>query len=109
MEDRRVARSRALHRAIAQKVLADPQATMAAARQRLARLATEPHADYYFAEWSRWLEASPSDVYRLLAEDDSEYAEAMRRMSPFVGLLTPGERRAIYQQFQPSGRLSDTP
>ncbi len=106
--DRRMARSRALHRAIAKKVLADPQTTVAAARQRLARLATDPHARYYVEEWSRWLEAPPADVYGLLAEDDSEYAEALRRMSPFVGLLSAGERRAICQQFQRGGR-SDAP
>lgn len=103
MVDRRTARSRALHRAIALKVLADPQATMAVARQHLARMARDPHAAYYVAEWSRWLDTSPNAIYHLLAEDPSEYAEALRHMSPFVGLLTSDERQAIYEQFQYSG------
>ena len=100
MVDRRAARSRALHRAIAQRVLTDPQATVAVALERPAHRAAGPHARHYVEAWTRCLQASPADVYRLLAEDDSGYAEARRRMSPFMGLLTVGERRAIYQRIQ---------
>lgn len=110
MVDRQTARSRALHRATAEKLLAHPGPALAAARRRLSRLTAEaPHARYYVQEWTRWLDGPLADVYRLLAEDGSEYAEALRRMSPFVGLLSPQERWAVYRQYRPDGWTRHAP
>lgn len=110
MLDRRTARSRALHRAVAQKVRADPERSLALARARVAHWAsTAPHARYYVDEWTRWLDAPITDVCSLLADDDSEYAESLRRMSPFVGVLDPWERWAIHQQFRQDRWTADAP
>lgn len=97
--DRRTARSRALHRAVTRKIRQRPQEAWALAYRRVDRLAEDPHTRYYVREWRKWLERPLDDVCRLLAEDPSEYADAMRKMSPFVGLLTKAERDAIYRHY----------
>ncbi|MGC8488800.1 MAG: hypothetical protein ACP5QO_11390 [Clostridia bacterium] len=97
--DRRRARSRALHRAVAARLLEDPERALALAHRQLARTAADPHARYYVDEWTRWLARPVPEICRLLADDDSEYAEALRRMSPFVGVLTQAERAAIYRRY----------
>ncbi len=108
--DRRTARSRALHRAVAQKLRADPEHSLAKARARVAHWAVAaPHARYYVSEWTRWLDAPMADLYDLLAADDSEYAESLRRRSPFVGLLDARERWAICHQFRQDRRPDDAP
>lgn len=103
--DRRTARSRALHRAVAARILQDPERALALAHAYLARTAAEdPHVRYYVDEWTRWLARPVSEICHLLADDDSEYAEALRRMSPFVGVLTQAERTAIYRRHAVDGR-----
>lgn len=102
--DRHTARSRALHRAVAARILQDPQRALALAHEYLARMAQDRHARYYVDEWTRWLARPVSEICHLLADDDSEYAEALRRMSPFVGVLTQAERTAIYRRHAVDGR-----
>ena len=55
------------------------------------------HARYYRDEWAKWLRRPVSDIVHLLTDDDSEYADALRKMSPFIGVITPAERDAIYR------------
>ncbi len=104
MIDRFTARSRAYHQAVAARLMADPEPALIKARAWLAQLSVEsPQTRSYAREWSRWLERPISDVYHLLAEDPSEYAEALRRMSPFVGLINSHERWEIYRAFRSDG------
>jgi hypothetical protein len=95
---RRRARSRALYAAIADKLRQNPEAVLALARRNLERLAHDPHSAYYYREWKRWLDA-PVDRLCTLLTDPGEYAETLRPMSPFAGVLTPAERWAIYRRF----------
>jgi len=97
---RRQARSRALHAAVAERLRTNPDAALAIARRHMRWLEQDPHAAYYFREWSRWLDA-PVDALCALLTDPSEYAEDLRRCSPFTGLLTPAERWAIYRAHAP--------
>lgn len=60
--DRHTARSRAMHRVVVHKVLADPAQTVGIARRRLALLGEESHTRCYVEEWRRWLDAPPADL-----------------------------------------------
>ncbi len=97
--DRRIARSRALHQVVAGKIRQHPDQALALAYRQLERIGQDPHARYYVMEWRKLLQGPLEEVCRLLAEDRSEYADAMRKMSPFVGLLTTAEREAIYRRY----------
>ena len=83
--------------------MAHPEEVLAAARAQLARLRENPRTRYYAEEWARWLDRPVADIYGLLAEDDSDYADAMRHTAPFAGVLTPSERWEIYERYALDG------
>lgn len=89
-------RSLALHRLIAEKVLADP-ALLDRARGNVRRWA-ESHGSpsLALAEWEQILTGTPEQVARFLVEQ-SEKATRLRQSSPFTGILTEPERLAIYK------------
>jgi len=92
------ARSLAMHRAIAEKLRADPS-LLAIAHDNLdrwskARGGSQP----YWDAWREILKRPLEEVLALMVED-SEKMTAMRQSSPFAGILTPQERWAIYDQF----------
>ncbi len=89
-------RSLALHRLIAEKVLADP-ALLDKARGNVRRW-QESHANpsLALAEWERILTGPADQIARFLVER-SEKATRLRQSSPFAGILTEPERLAIYE------------
>jgi hypothetical protein len=93
------ARSLALHAVIARKIERDPR-LLAKARRNLDRWRSargrEPHA---LAEWRRILARPWREVAALLV-DPGEDATRLRQSSPFAGVLTPAERRRIYEAFR---------
>ena len=89
-------RSLALHRLVAEKVLANP-ALIDKARGNVRRW-QESHGSpsLALAEWEQILTGTPDQVARFLAER-SEKATRLRQSSPFTGILTEPERLAIYE------------
>ena len=92
------ARSLAMHRAIAEKLRANP-ALIEIARENLERWSSEPgRSGRYWEAWREILARPLPEVLELIVED-SERMTAMRQTSPFAGVLDPRERWAIYDEF----------
>ena len=89
-------RSLALHRLVAQKVLADP-ALLEKARANVRRW-QESHGSpsLALAEWEQILSGPVDQVAKFLVER-SEKATRLRQSSPFTGILTETERLAVYE------------
>jgi hypothetical protein len=91
-------RSLALHRAIADKLRADPW-LLAIAFDNLDRWSRQNgRSQWYLDAWRATLKR-PLDEVLLLMVEESEKMTAMRQATPFAGILTPRERWAIYDQF----------
>jgi excisionase family DNA binding protein len=95
-----------LHRAVAGKVVANPPAMLAAAAINLRRL-RRLHPDGTDWEWlDRWdalLDDGVEPVLEALTSS-SDHAVALRRASPFAGVLTEVERRTILLAYAESRR-----
>lgn len=92
------ARSLALHRLIAAKLLADPS-LLDVARANVHRWqAGDAGPALALAEWEQILAGSPDEIARLIT-DTSETATRLRQSSPFTGILTDAERAAIYESY----------
>jgi transcriptional regulator with XRE-family HTH domain len=92
------ARSLALHRVIATRLLADPDVVIAKARQNLRRMRranSDGSADRWFDHWDRLLAGPIAGVVAVLVSHDQE-ARDLRQVTPFAGVLSDDERRAIY-------------
>jgi hypothetical protein len=91
-------RSLALHKLIARKVRADP-AVLDKARENVRRWQqSDGSPGLALAEWERILRGPVNQVAKFLAER-SERATRLRQSSPFAGILTDAERRAIYESY----------
>jgi transcriptional regulator with XRE-family HTH domain len=91
-------RSLALHRAIAAKLAADPASVLARARKnlRVMRRANEDGAaERWFGEWERRLRGPFAGIIEALVSHD-QHARDLRQVTPFAGVLSDEERRAIY-------------
>jgi hypothetical protein len=96
-------RSLALHRAIAEKLRADP-GLLQVARDNLERWSfRNSRPQPYWDAWRELLDRPLEAVLALLVED-SERMTALRQASPFAGVLSPAERWAIYASFDPRSR-----
>lgn len=96
--DRLDERSLALHRLIAAKVRADP-ALLDKARENLRRWqGASGSPSLAFAEWEQILSGSVDQVTAFLVER-SERAARLRQSSPFAGVLTEDERRAVLKRY----------
>jgi hypothetical protein len=92
-------RSLELHRLVAEK-----PSLLAKVRERLVRsICSKRHADSVINALSEWLhileDRSFSEVLELL-EDPGEEATRLRQSSPFAGLLSPAERKAVLDRFK---------
>ncbi len=88
-------RSRALHALVAAKLVAQPD-LLDVARSNLQRwLARAPSPA--LEEWQRLLDRIPLSELVDLLESSSEEAARLRQSSPFAGVLTPDERRSVFQ------------
>ena len=91
-------RSIALHRAIAEKLRANP-ALLEIARDNIARHApTAGRSQHYWDAWRTVLAMPLEDMLRLIVEDTEEM-RALRQNNPFAGVLEARERWAIYDRF----------
>jgi hypothetical protein len=92
-------RSLALHRAIVAKLAADPDGVLAKARRNHAvmrRANEDGSAEPWLAEWGRLLRGPISPVVEVLVST-SQRARDLRQVTPFAGVISDEERRAIYQ------------
>jgi hypothetical protein len=94
------ARSLAMHRAIAERVRADP-ALLERVRATLARwlAGTSPRTRGYLEEWQRIVEAGPDAVVAALTAE-AEHAATLRQCSPFTGILSNRERFALLRAWR---------
>ncbi len=92
-------RSLALHAAIAEHLRAHPETTLARARANLARMRERhPGAIQLLREWKVLLDR-PIDALLPVLTDLSEWARALRHVTPFAGVLSARERTAVYRDF----------
>lgn len=92
-------RSLALHEAVAAKIEARPE-LLDVARANLARwISHSPRGA--LLEWQRLLDGMPLAQLLALLRADCETSARLRQSSPFAGLLTPDERRAILERHDP--------
>ena len=92
------ARSLAMHRLVARKLLADP-ALLDKARKYLQRWQKDGDPSQARAEWAAILSGTAEQVAEFLG-DTSERATRLRQSSPFAGFLTEDERSAIYAHYR---------
>lgn len=86
------ARTLDMHRLIVAKIKQDP-ALFECFRSTLARWRriVDERSQPYLVEWERLANVGMDECLRVAAED-SEYAAALRRSSPFCGILSEPER-----------------
>lgn len=94
-------RSLAMHRAIADKLRANP-ALLAIASENLDRWSImNGRSQPYWDAWREILRCPLDEILNLIVED-SERMTAMRQATPFGGVLEPKERWAIFAEFESS-------
>jgi len=94
------ARSLAMHCLIAQKIGRDPRLLHVARRNVVAwseRYGEQPPRA--LEEW-RAILGRPWHEIAALITDAGETATRLRQSSPFAGVLTPSERRRVYEAFR---------
>jgi hypothetical protein len=90
-------RSRALHRAVAERLRADP-ALVDAARERVMGWLREGSVARTYAEAWRALLEGPRAVLLAALEERSERMHDLRQVSPFAGVLDPRARWRIHRE-----------
>jgi hypothetical protein len=91
-------RSLGLHRAIAEKLRANPE-LLAIAYDNLDRWSVLPGGSQpYWDAWREILRRPLNEIINVMLEEN-EHMTAMRQATPFAGILTPKERWAIYEEF----------
>lgn len=95
------ARSLAMHALIAERIARDP-GKLDIARRNLDRWAERwgERRPQWLAEWQELLNRPWREIAALISEP-SERAARLRQSSPFAGVLTPEERRRIYDALRP--------
>ena len=89
-------KSVALHRAIADRLRADPS-LVAVARTRLDWLrARNPAAASYYDRWAQLLDGPPEQLLGVMVSPSDE-ACALRQENPFVDLVDQRDRARIYR------------
>jgi len=95
-EDRR---SLDLHRAVAVRLVENPDGVLAQARRNLARMrAAAPGASQVLREWEVLL-SRPIEALLPVLSDRSEWARELRHVTPFAGVLSAAERADVYREF----------
>jgi transcriptional regulator with XRE-family HTH domain len=96
-EDRR---SLHLHRRIAQRLMADPEATLQRARANLAKMRAEnPGAAPLLDAWACILDWP---MHAIVAEmtNPSQWHRDLRQVTPFAGVLSASERASVLSEFR---------
>ncbi len=98
-EDRR---SLALHEAIAERLLENPEGVLRRARRTLAlAMKRHPGARALLEEWDFVLGLPLPDLVEVL-RDPRPRARELRQVTPFAGVLSAGERTRVYRAFEAS-------
>jgi len=98
-EDRR---SLALHEAIAQRLLEDPEGVLRRARRTLTlAMKRHPGAQALLEEWDLVLGLPLPDLVEVL-RDPRPRARELRQVTPFAGVLSASERTRVYRAFEAS-------
>ncbi|WP_433059510.1 helix-turn-helix domain-containing protein [Dactylosporangium sp. CS-033363] len=90
-----------LHRAVAGKLVADPDRGLALARRNVAHrraVHTDGSADPWFDAWERLLDEGVDAVVDMITARTDEAAD-FRQNTPFAGLLTERERLKVLASF----------
>lgn len=89
-----------MHRAIRDKIEANP-GLLEIPHRNIARwkARTRGPVPHYLEEWREILAGDWRDVAKFMVSD-SDRATRLRQSSPFAGVLTPAERKAIYESFR---------
>jgi hypothetical protein len=99
-------RSLAMHRAIADKLRANPS-LIEVARENLHRWSLQNGRSQPYGDTWRGLLERPIEELLSCMVEENDAMTALRQATPFAGILTPAERWAIYTDFQP-GRCGTT-
>jgi hypothetical protein len=93
-------RSLAMHCLIARKINTDPS-LLEIARQNLSKWCTR-YGDSVPAALEEWraILDRPWPAIASLITDPGESSARLRQSSPFAGILTPAERRRVYEAFR---------
>ncbi|HSW29682.1 MAG TPA: hypothetical protein VLH75_09410 [Longimicrobiales bacterium] len=92
-------RSLHLHRAIAERLRADPAGVVETARHALDRMrAGASSSSQPLREWDVLLDR-PAEALIELLTDPSPWARELRHVTPFAGVLTGAERAEAYRTF----------
>lgn len=98
-EDRR---SLAIHEAIAKRLQAEPESVIGQARGTLdLMMKRHPGATPLLAEWDAILGRPTSEIVDVFL-DPRQKARDLRQVTPFAGILSPGERTEVYKRFAAS-------
>lgn len=93
-------RALAFHRALAKALLDDPERVCERATAHLARLEQlHPHAASLWTHWRSWLALPPPALAERLTAP-GPFADEMRHVSPFAGILTARERKDVLLAFR---------
>jgi len=90
-------RSVAYHRAIAERLLAQPEVLEGARRRVQTWLAAGDRAPFYARKWAEILDQDPPAVAAFLVAR-TELADELRQSTPFLGVLKPHERWKILRE-----------
>jgi hypothetical protein len=89
-----------LHRAVAAKVVTDPAAALALAGRNLAkRRGVHGRANKWLDHWQHLLDQGVDAVLHVMTSEEP-YAVELRQNTPFAGILTEEERRAVLNAFR---------
>ncbi|MCY0880165.1 MAG: hypothetical protein OWU84_14655 [Firmicutes bacterium] len=92
-------RSLWLHQAIAEKLRETPDVVLAKAKEEIGWLRQDPHTRWYAEQWEALCTLPVTELAVKISEDSEEMA-VLRQCTPFVGVLSPAERWAIYRAFR---------
>lgn len=98
-------RSLALHRLVVERIRGNP-ALFDQVQATLGRWRTivDARSQPYLMQWEALIARGGMDECLAVAVEDSERAAALRKASPFAGILTDDERRAFLQEWSKSAR-----
>ncbi|MBI4586540.1 MAG: hypothetical protein HY717_21225 [Planctomycetes bacterium] len=100
-----VARSRALHRAVAKKIRSNPDLMMIVC-DNLNRWLDQDRSmgvvSRGLLEWKEILESHKVEEILDLICEESETADRLRHATPFCGVLTEDERNSIFREYASS-------
>ncbi|MBX3289424.1 MAG: hypothetical protein KF855_08770 [Acidobacteria bacterium] len=92
--------SLALHRAVAEKMLADEKRVLKIARDNIDRWLSSPERkgqrNLALMEWKEILETRSADEIRKIISTNDDEGQRLRSSSPFTGIITQEERTEIY-------------